>query len=487
MGAALAGFVPGARADVGTFTSSDPLLNSIWADSIKTATDAVVPGPLTVDSLGRACAINLPTVLVDGPDRDRCPYVIDQAVTGMTLLISTPADAGVLRDMLVWYAQNQEPGGGIPVGPLDGGQLVFADSGAYWIEDLYDYVLYTGDLALAQQLWPDLVELMDVWYPAQIGPAGLVVNSLGPLDYGLIPRLGTVVSYYNALYVRTLTLASDIAGWLNEPAAVATWRARIGPVASAFAGAFWDGEAHAFVDSTAGPVVHPEDGNVFAILAGLAAPRQARSALDYLSYHDAGPYGATIADNDSWDGAPWGDQASQRVYPFISYFEVLARYEVGFDDSALALIRREWGNMAEQSSTMWETVGASGTSPVGSNPSWDHGWSSGAAPALTNEVLGIRPASPGFATFAAVPHPSGLSWARGAMPTPHGTITFSWTSTKSRFVATISSPVPGRITLPVAGPTTLDGRLVSRSPHPLIVTVGGGTHVLVVVSAQHQR
>ena len=32
-----------------------------------------------------------------------------------------------------------------------------------------------------------------------------------------------------------------------------------------------------------------------------------------------------------------------RVYPFISYFEVIARFETGLDSSALALIRREWG------------------------------------------------------------------------------------------------------------------------------------------------
>src|SRR5262249_30809970 len=153
----------------------------------------------------------------------------------------------------------------------------------------------------------------------------------------------------------------DIARWLGEGAAAAEWTARITPVAVAFQNAFWDARAGAYLDATSGPPVHPEDGNAFAILAGLASPRRGRSALDYLTYHDSQPYGATIADNDTWDGYPWGFQASQRSYPFMAYFEVLARYAVGFDVSALELIRREWGWMLEHGpGTMWETIGTGG-------------------------------------------------------------------------------------------------------------------------------
>jgi hypothetical protein len=445
------------RAQGGSFLSSDPGLNQIWADSVKTADDAIAPGPLTVDARGRSCQIDLPTVLVDGPDRDRCPYVIDQAVTGLTLLISTPSATGVIRDMILWFADHQQGDGGIPASPLDGGQQVFADSGSYWVEDLYDYVLYTGDIAAARQLWPNLILLMNNWYPAQTTPDHLVTNTLGPFDYAYIPRLGTVVAYYNAAYARALELASKIASWIGQPAQAASWSARVAQIAPAFSSEFWDPRALAFVDSTTGPPVHPEDGNVFAILAGLATRKQARSALDYLSYHDSGPFGATIADNDVWDGPPWGDQASQRVYPFMSYYEVLARFTVGFDASALVLLRTEWGNMAQRGQTMWETVGATGDAPVGSDPSWDHGWSSGAAPALTNEVLGITPSSPGFATFTAAPHPAGLASAQGSIPTPRGNISFAWKLSRLAFTATVTSPSPGTVILPVSGETSLDG------------------------------
>ena len=446
----------------------------------------IAPGPLTTDVEGRPCAIALPTVLLDGSVRDRCPYVGDQAVSGMTLLVSTPSADALLRSMLLWYAANQHADGSIPASPYKAGGLTLFDYNAYWVVDVYDYVLYTGDLSLAQAVWPNLVELLDTWYPAQLGPDGLLVNSLGPADYGYIQRTGTTVAYYNAGYVFALRLAAKLATWIGQPAEAAAWTARIAPLAAAFGPAFWDPSVGAFRDATVGPVVHPEDGNAFAVLAGLATLTQARSALGYLGGREWQPYGATIADNDVWDGYPWGDHADLRVYPFISYFDVAARYQSGLDDSALALIRREWGYMLDNGprSTMWETIGPEGSPPTDQDPSFDHGWSSGAAPALTNYALGLQPASPGFASYVAEPHPADLHWAAGTVPTPHGPIAFRWAYGRGTLTATVAAPVPGTIILPADGRARLDGRPV-RARRGLLtaVQVASGRHTLVVATA----
>jgi hypothetical protein len=473
---------PAADISTGSFSASDPLLGRIWAASVKTATDMIAPGPLTTDAKGRACPISLGTVLLDGAVRDRCPYVGDQAVSGLTLLVSNPADAPVLHDMIAWYAANQHADGSIPASPIYNGVLDLFDYNAYWVEDLYDYVLYTGDLSLARQVWPNLVELMDVWYPAQLGGGGLLVNSTSALDYGNIPRRGQTVAYYNAGYVRALGLAVSIAGWLGQKTEAAAWQSRVAPLAAAFGPAFWDPSVGAFKDATDGAVVHPEDGNAFAVLAGLASPVQARSALVYLMAHEWQPYGAAIADNNVWDGFPWGDNASMRVYPFISYFEVLARFQSGLDASALDLIRREWGYMLANGpqSTMWETIGPYGSPPVDSVPSFDHGWSSGAAPALTNYALGVTPASPGFGSYLARPHPGGLKWARGTVPTPQGPILFSWAYGNARITARISAPVPGTVTLPFTGHAMLDGKAIGRQRSWTTVHLAAGRHTLVV-------
>jgi len=68
---------PAAQA-AGSFSSSDGLLNLVWQKSVQTATDMLAPGPLSVDWLGRACAIDVATVILDGTVRDRCPYIGDE-------------------------------------------------------------------------------------------------------------------------------------------------------------------------------------------------------------------------------------------------------------------------------------------------------------------------------------------------------------------------------------------------------------------------
>jgi hypothetical protein len=131
---------------------------------------------------------------------------------------------------------------------------------------------------------------------------------------------------------------------------------------------------------------------------------------------------------------------------------------------------------------MWETIGADGGPPTDQQPSFDHGWSSGAAPALTSYALGVTPASPGFGSYVAQPHPADLRWARGIVPTPHGPIRFSWAYGRGVLSATVVAPVPGRITLPASGAAMLDGKPIRRQKLQTSVKVPAGTHTLVVVT-----
>ena len=113
-------------------------------------------------------------------------------------------------------------------------------------------------------------------------------------------------------------------------------------------------------------------------------------------------------------------------------------------------------------------------------PFISYGWSSGAAPALTNYELGVMPASPGFGSFVAQPHPADLRWARGTVPTPHGPIVFRWAYVRGAITATVVSPVPGEITLPADGAATLDGKPIPAQFGVTSVKVPSGTHTLVV-------
>jgi hypothetical protein len=430
---------PAATAADGSFRSNDPLLNEIWAGSVRTATDMIAPGPLKVDWLDRPCRIDLPTVLIDGVVRDRCPYIGDEAVIDRTLDASQP-NWPLQRAMLEWFASKQHDDGSIPSSPIFDAANTLVDYNAYWVQALYSYVLYSGDTQFAAQVWPNLVRLLDGFYP-RITANGLLVNGLGTVDYAYIRRHGTVVAYYNLQYVYALKLASTIATWLGNANAASAWSGRAAIVGAAADAAFWDGRA--FTDTTTDRATHPQDANAFAVLSGVATHAQAISAMAYLATHNWRDYGNTIADTNEWDDPAWGLLASDRVYPFISYFELTARFQLGLDSTAFDLMRREWGYMVEHGpGTMWETIGPYGGPPADQHPSYDSGWSSGAGAALSEFVLGVQPVTPGFTTFTVKPHANDLRWAEGDVPTPHGTIHVQWHRVNRSVFLRVTAP-PG--------------------------------------------
>ena len=420
---------PSAPADSGSFQSSDPLLNAVWQAGNQTAADMLAPGGQTYDAVGDYCPTPAGmTVILDGTVRDRCSYIGDETVIDQTYNASDPR-WDVQRNMLGLFADAQLDNGAIPSAPFRGGR-VLTDYCGYFIIALHNYVLYSGDTNFARVEWSHVMRLMDGWFPSMAGPDGLMVNDLGPSDYAFIRRHGNEVAYYNAEYVYALKQAADLAGWLGYFGTQSAWLSRAQAITNRFS-VFWDAANGAYHDTTTDLRTHPEDGNAFAIVAGIATHDQATSALNYLSAHNAYSYGNSISDVPDWDDPDWGYQSNMRVYPFIGYYELLARFQTGMDDSAVDLIRREWGYMVQNGpGTTWELIGPYGGAPTDSRlgGGWETGWSTGATGALTQYVLGVRPTSPGYATYVVDPHPGGLAWAEGDVVTPRGLLHVEWTN-----------------------------------------------------------
>jgi hypothetical protein len=61
---------------------------------------------------------------------------------------------------------------------------------------------------------------------------------------------------------------------------------------------------------------------------------------------------------------------------------------------------------------------------------------------LSQYVLGVAPASPGFATFTVKVHANDLWWANGDVPTPHGSIHVGWQRFGAAVLVRVTAP-PG--------------------------------------------
>lgn len=254
-------------------------------------------------------------------------------------------------------------------------------------------------------------------------------------------------------------------------------------------GALFDG-GPCTTNGTGKCAVHAQDGNGLAILSGatnnsaalsLLSPSSSttidETILSYLTKALTRPYGNAFYDFSTLDPS---SQFDQRVYAFISYFELAARFQTATNltasssqsqdaaanmaASAFDQLRRTYGHMANNDpfSTFWEGIGPNGSYYEEGYTSLAHGWSTCIVPLMQNYVLGVTPTGVGFATYDVKPVTvgGGLSFARGVVPAPGGGIEVDWTvkdvQTGAGLNLTLASPggAAGTVYVPVSSGDT---------------------------------
>ncbi len=106
-------------------------------------------------------------------------------------------------------------------------------------------------------------------------------------------------------------------------------------------------------------------------------------------------------------------------------FEALLQDKDKYGSTVFTQISDDWGKMLYAGATsFWETEqGQAGFDYAGS---LCHGWSATPAYFYGAYILGVKPLSPGFKTFAVDPFFESTPQASGSIPTPDGDITVTW-------------------------------------------------------------
>ncbi|UNI18472.1 hypothetical protein JDV02_004740 [Purpureocillium takamizusanense] len=423
----------------GWFECSNEKLTQWWYDGVYTVdlgTDLFLANE-TEPRDASSPSLEGKQVLFDGAKRDRDPYVGDLAVASLTSYLSHDF-AESTRNVLEDLALHQRADGWIPPASINNYTLPLFDYPLWWVVCSVDYTMYTGDVSYTKKYWAVLRKVLDGYYPKYMdGSSGLLVKSaeLGYGDYAFLPRSGPI-TYYNALYVYALRYASTLAetfGWTDD---VQRWLPHAEAIGMAVRQHNFDTKVNAFYDGGPCPKgqtgsycdVHSQDGNSLAILAGITDKNTSAQILNYWSKVAKRPYGNAFYDSSVLSP---DNQFADRVYAFISYFELRARLTTpGTSNSGFDEISRLYGWMSSHDPgiTMWEGIGPSGSAYQGAFTSMAHGWSTGIVPLLSNHVLGVTPLAPGFRNWKICPllDFGDVSWARGQVPTPYGNLEVSW-------------------------------------------------------------
>jgi hypothetical protein len=430
------------------FCSSDQLLNRIWyagaytvqLDTIDPAQGHVWPPPASGWDNSGVVGVGS-SVLVDGAKRDRSVWPGDYGIAVPTAFASI-GDVSAIRNGLTTLYQHQDPTGAMPyAGP--GINFPGASSDAYSLWSLVataDYYLQTGDKGWLDGIWSQYQRAVQ-YALDKVDPNGLMFVS-GTSDWAPSSTGETVEA--NALLYRVLETGAQLAAAENASSTASSYLTQAAQLKAEINSLLWDQAKGAYQDNgytssaTSSPL-HPQDGNSLAVWFGVAdAQARARQVLTYL-HGNWNQYGATAPE---WNG---------NISPFPGSMEVYAHFAGGDDDGALALIRREWGYMLTSpkgtGSSFWEGYNSNGAlaynpyfpgGPAGSYTSLAHGWSTGPTGALTSDVLGIAPESPGGGTYHVIPHPGNLVWADGRLTMPAGAVVAAWRHARAGFVLTVT-------------------------------------------------
>jgi hypothetical protein len=431
------------------FQCSDARLDRIWEVGRRTVT---------------LCSTD---AYVDCPTREQRAWVGD-AVVHQLVDLTTNADWSLAR----WYprmAASPRADGMLPM--VVGGdaevmdELVIPDWALHWVHAVWNLYRYVGDRAEIAELMP-VVEGVLRWFEPFCDEGGLPTDVLGGvlIDWAAV-ETGGVSAALCGLWGRALNELAEMSDWLGDSGRAGWARAAHARLTAGFE-QLWDEQRGRYADvlvSGRRGVTASQHGQAAAIVGGLApADRIARLVEVLTNEQDLVHASFAKADgpalpNSELDGSaylgtgrppPWWEVDRQvvRAQPFFRYVVHDALAAAGRAD-LVATACLDWTVLLDRCATSWSETWYGGTTC--------HGWSSSPTRDLMTRTLGVQPAEPGFRSALVQPALGDLTWAKGAVPTPHGSIRVEVEPTR----LTVDSPVP----------FTHDGVLHTAGSHTIAV------------------
>ncbi|KAK5108306.1 hypothetical protein LTR62_008621 [Meristemomyces frigidus] len=431
----------------GYFHCNNEMLNRVWYAAAYTDQLCTIPsdeGNSLVD-LG-ANATNIPTYwwsnstlsnfsssLVDGAKRDRLIWPGDYAIALPGVFLSTNDQATLKASVAQLFSEQNTTTGQLPYVASPTYEMpksVFFEgisnvySFTYHLYNLLainNYYTYSGDLEFLAQNWSRF-KLGLAYSLSSVDSTGLAYVATNATADWLRVGMGARNIEANSILAYALTRAISLGHAVNDTAQNSMWQSHYDGIVSAANQLLWDDAAGLFKDNET-TTLHPQDGNAWAVLSGVASPSRAKTISNSL-HARWGPYGAP---------AP---EAGTTVSPFISGFELQAHFLAGQPEYAIALMQYMWGDFMLDDPRMTNSTFNEGYDVSGAlhypaytddaRISHAHGWSTGPIIALTNYAAGLHVIN--STTWLVQPQPGNLTSVEAGFTTAIGTFSAIYSS-----------------------------------------------------------
>ncbi len=287
------------------------------------------------------------------------------------------------------------------------------DYSFYWLIGVYNHFLYTGDTTFVQQIYPRMKTLMNFCL-LRTNKKGLVEGLPGDwvfVDWADMEKDGEV-SFEQLLLARSLEATSLCANLTNDKEYGEECKTLSVEIRNKISDIFWSEDKGAFLHNRKDNVLSEtvtRYANMFAIL------------FDYIPNEYKNRIGDRVLLNDN---------ILPITTPYMKFYELEALCEIEREEYAVKYVKDYWGGMLKiGATTFWEKFdpGQSGVEhyamygrPFGK--SLCHAWGAGPVYLFGKYLLGVKPLTPGYKSYAIEPSLAGLDWIKGKVPTPNGNI-----------------------------------------------------------------
>jgi alpha-L-rhamnosidase len=394
----------------------------------------------------------------DCPSREQRQWVGD-AYVEMLVNFAAFGDTHLAAKLLRQVAHSQRPDGmthmATPGDVASSWGLFIPDYCLYWVMTIGEYARYTGDTALAMELFPSVARGM-AWFERYLDEHGLLNSVPGWvfIDWADVDRRGECAAL-NALFCFALAHAANIARWCGAKREAKHYQALAGRVRRALNERLWDEERGVYVDACIegqrGRRVSQQT-NALCVAYDIAPkerwPRILAAIMDpeRLRVTSTGPGDPAVRDFDE-------EPQVVLAQPFFMHHLHRALAKASEHGLLVDNIRRHWGEMLEAgATTFWEHWHG--------RASQCHAWSATPTYDLSTELLGVTPTQSGSGQFLVAPKPAGLRWARGVFPSVKGDIPVSWEREPESSRLTVDVPRETKAQIVVPAPDEGQWRII---------------------------
>lgn len=282
----------------------------------------------------------------------------------------------------------------------------------YWFKSIYDYYLYTADIAFVREMWSRMVTLMD-YVEGRLNEDGMAEGQADDwifvdwVDFPMHKR-GTLC-FEQILLMKAMETMAVCSKLLNIKT---DYRVKSESLRNKIKQTFWSYEQKAYYHAIEDGKINKQItkfSNMFAILYGLAYEEERHEIMQSVMLN---PVIAPI------------------TTPYMRFYELETLCIDGLQEQVLHEMKAYWGGMLREGATsFWEKYnpeekGAQHLAMYGRpyGKSLCHAWGASPIYLIGKYFLGVRPTKPGYEEYEVHPALGGLKWMEGDVPTPFGKI-----------------------------------------------------------------